>query len=399
MSKKKRKLQNKSVAMFAFALSLIASRSVATISASANTLDINQDEYRLTDERNAGTGASAYTKLNANTYLATGKSYSTYNFINSLKRVNGFAAVANSVDSCHLEGTVAAKDLNRLDTFNTNAVANNTVAGSEFTCYLAEPPKDATLKIKAAPGTHYTLILDFTFEEKTWDNGNQKGFVANGVEYKIEDRNIDVSFVRAESGVTFTDLSGTLHDIAKEGDKLMGDKDAVYDAEAEVNGLESAVRAIQDGRAQAGETLIVNIHANDLQRYESRINELLSDNKGVQVIINVATNGVDNVYFGNGNGNWNSSFGKVVFNFGSFNGNINTNLLGGTVVAPYATVNISSNLNGGVVCDVLNQQNGEIHQVDNDLDFQVDDDEDDDTPTDTDADDEETPEGLSLIHN
>ena len=93
MSKKKRKIQNKSVAMFAFALSLIASRSVATISASANTLDINQDEYRLTDERNAGTGVSAYTKISANTYLATGKSYSTYNFINSLKRVNGFSAV------------------------------------------------------------------------------------------------------------------------------------------------------------------------------------------------------------------------------------------------------------------------------------------------------------------
>ena len=334
MSKKKRRIQNKSVAMFAFALSLIASRSVATISASANTLDINQDEYRLTDERNAGTGASAYTKIGANTYLATGKSYSTYNFINSLKRVNGFSAVANKVDSCHLEATVATSNLNTLDMFNGNAVANNTVASKEYTCYLAEPPANTTIKIKPAPGTHYTLILDFSFSEIREDNGNQKGFVANGVKYLIEDRNVDVSFVRAESGVTFTDLGGALHDIANTGDGLMSDKDAAYDAETEVNGLESAVRAIQDGRAQFGETLIVNIHANDLQRHEKDINTLLSDNKGVQVIINVATDGVDSVYFGNGNGNWNISFGKVVFNFGSYNGSINTNLLGGTVVAP-----------------------------------------------------------------
>ncbi|MBP1544231.1 MAG: hypothetical protein J6A16_09050, partial [Oscillospiraceae bacterium] len=372
MSNKKRRIQSKAIATFAFALSLIASRSVTTISASAHSLP-EGDMTRFIDERNSG-GATAYTHVAPNTFVATSRSYSTYDFLSTLNGIKDFAVVANSLTSTHVEGTVCVSSINRADMYNTNCANEIT----NYVCYLDKAPEDTLMKFGVDSNTKYELVFGFDYEIISRDNSSIV-FTANGQAYKIEINGCaeNLSIRKASADEKITDINGTLDQLAETGAALMNDEECKYDASAEGSALRSALNAIADGRAVSGDTMIVNVHANELRQYENEIAKLLLENNGVRVIINVNTDGVTDVNFGNINaGDWQQSCQNVIFNFGAFSGNIYTPTNGGIFVAPYATFNNGGNINGAVIANTVNQ-NAEIHQITGDYEFSIDDDEDD----------------------
>ena len=112
--------------------------------------------------------------------------------------------------------------------------------------------------------------------------------------------------------------------------------------------------------------IVFNINAEDLSHDIDQGEYIKSIAKDKVVVINVITNNEENINIESKiqNEGWESWSGNILWNFGSYHGNINQNcIFSGTILAPIATVNINAgNLIGSVICDTLTH-GSEIHKV------------------------------------
>lgn len=112
--------------------------------------------------------------------------------------------------------------------------------------------------------------------------------------------------------------------------------------------------------------IVFNINAEDLTHDIDQGDYIKSIAKDKIVVVNVITNNEENINIESKiqNGGWESWSGNILWNFGSYCGNINQNcIFSGTILAPMATVNINAgNLIGSVICNTLTHDS-EIHKV------------------------------------
>lgn len=112
--------------------------------------------------------------------------------------------------------------------------------------------------------------------------------------------------------------------------------------------------------------VVFNINAEDLTHDIDQGDYIKSIAKDKIVVINVITNNEENINIESKmqNEGWESWSGNVLWNFGSYHGNINQNcIFSGTILAPMATVNINAgNLIGSVICNTLTHSS-EIHKI------------------------------------
>lgn len=112
--------------------------------------------------------------------------------------------------------------------------------------------------------------------------------------------------------------------------------------------------------------IVFNLNAEDLTHDIDQGEYIKSIAKDKIIVINVITNNEENINIESKiqNNGWESWSGNILWNFGSYCGNINQNcIFSGTILAPMATVNINAgNLIGSVICDTLTH-GSEIHKV------------------------------------
>ncbi|MCH5203236.1 MAG: hypothetical protein J1F03_00740, partial [Oscillospiraceae bacterium] len=406
--KRKKPNKGKVAFMFAFAVTVLGSRAGAmTASAAVNPGDDannNNGDGQSQSQQNEIGSKEGYLKCGSNVYIASEEASAVKGLNNSLSGLKGFAAYTKDLNmyGIHVEGNICAETVNKFDVFNTNVADNfvkNNVDGFDvYTCYIAQPPQDGgdIIKVHMYEGTSYELVLGFDFEERFFDNGNQLGFSAGGKDYKIEceDKN-RVTIRRATVDDKFADISGNLDLMAKAGQALINE--VGYSADESGNSLEDAVFAIESKAVKPGQTIVASVHCNDLRSNGSYIEKLLTDNGGVNVIINVITDADTNYVdmgVANNGVNWNLSNANVTFNFGDYAGDVKASQMGGLIVAPNAHFFNDGVLSGSIFASDV-KMNNEIHQItpdDGTVSSSDDEDQDDDQNVQDSEEDEESDE-------
>ncbi len=365
--KKKRKPNKGKVAfMFAFAVTVLSSRA-ASLAASATTVPNDDFDNQTTDSTQKDIGANpAYQKVGSNVFVATDRAHTAHNFTKELHDVRDYAVYGKTLNTFHVEGNVAADSVNVLDVFNSNVAQKGTNGNGVYTCYLGNVPDSTTIKLDIYGDTEYELVLGFDFTPDTYDNGHGLCFKVGGVEYRIEcgGKTDKVKLRKATEADTYSNITNVLDNIAAKGQELISDKNFSKDEEG--SALSDALLAISCGDVKPGQTMVININADDLTADTENLNSLLVNNNGVKVIINVVTDeNTKSVDFGNvTHEDWLRSGANVTFNFGTYTGDITTNMNAGNFIAPYASFSNGGVLSGSVVANTVTM-GSEIHQVTN----------------------------------
>ncbi|MCM1166162.1 MAG: hypothetical protein NC299_07155 [Lachnospiraceae bacterium] len=394
--RKKKPNKGKTAFMFAFAVTVLSSRA-ASLAASATTVPTDDFDDRTTDstQKETGTG-SAYQKVGGNVFVATEHAHTAHNFTKELHEVRNYGVFTKTLNSPHTEANVAADSTGSLDVFNSNMASKGTNGNGVYTCYLGSVPTDTTtIKLTIAEDTEYELVLGFDFTpDYTLDNGHKMGFWHGGVLYEVEcgGKTDKVKLTRSDSSGTY--ITDVRDSIASAGQDLIDDKDLAI-TEDNFSALYNAKEAIARGEVQSGQTMVVNVRADELTSDTENLNDLLVGNDGVKIIINVVTDeNTESVDFGQvTHEDWLKSGANVTFNFGSYTGTITTNMNAGNFVAPYATFTVGGDLSGSIVAENVTLNN-EVHQVtsaDSDAD-NVEEKDDEEEKNDENGDVEENPE-------
>ena len=369
MSEKKRRRGKKSAAVVAFAATLLASNAASVLSAAEETPgDLNNLNLSDVDY----TGASPdFKEIYDNVYIASNSVSSVKGFYGALNNVKDFGLYAKSCSSNHLECNAAVESINEFNLQYGNIVRLGTIGSGTYIVYLGAAPTATTrLDMANIPAdAKVEVVLNFGFEREDTDNGNRAGFNANGVHYELLNVKTSNLTIRnpGEDEVQFN-IQNTLDQIANTGSSLLKDAGTVSETSGFNATLENAYKAIQNGVVGAGETLVINADAADIERnsnFEEHIKKILLENGGVNVVINVDTSNFNKDYFNFGNINGTSfmkSCANVIWNLGDYTGKLSAPA-GGIVVAPYAEVTTDKgHVNGALICDHFNQNN-EVHQV------------------------------------
>ena len=369
MSEKKRRRGKKSAAVVAFAATLLASNAASVLSAAEETPgDLNNLNLSDVDY----TGASPdFKEIYDNVYIASNSVSSVKGFYGALNNVKDFGLYAKSCSSNHLECNAAVESINEFNLQYGNIVRLGTIGSGTYIVYLGAAPTATTrLDMANIPAdAKVEVVLNFGFEREDTDNGNRAGFNANGVHYELLNVKTSNLTIRnpGEDEVQFN-IQNTLDQIANTGSSLLKDAGTVSETSGFNATLENAYKAIQNGVVGAGETLVINADAADIERnsnFEEHIKKILLENGGVNVVINVDTSNFNKDYFNFGNINGTSfmkSCANVIWNLGDYTGKLSAPA-GGIVVAPYAEVTTDKgHVNGALICNHFNQNN-EVHQV------------------------------------
>ncbi len=369
MSEKKRRRGKKSAAVVAFAATLLASNAASVLSAAEETPgDLNNLNLSDVDY----TGASPdFKEIYDNVYIASNSVSSVKGFYGALNNVKDFGLYAKSCSSNHLECNAAVESINEFNLQYGNIVRLGTIGSGTYIVYLGAAPTATTrLDMANIPAdAKVEVVLNFGFEREDTDNGNRAGFNANGVHYELLNVKTSNLTIRnpGEDEVQFN-IQNTLDQIANKGSSLLTDVGTVSETSGFNATLENAYKAIQNGVVGAGETLVINADAADIERnsnFEEHIKKILLENGGVNVVINVDTSNFNKDYFNFGNINGTSfmkSCANVIWNLGDYTGKLSAPA-GGIVVAPYAEVTTDKgHVNGALICNHFNQNN-EVHQV------------------------------------
>ena len=161
---KRRPNKRKTALMFAFAVTVLASRATA-LAASAQTSEdeaLGLGSVNDTMDSLGSTGDPSYTPAGANVYVASSRSVAASKFLNALNEVKDFAAYAKTINNPgHFESNVCVGEMSDVDLFNDRYVDTN--KGGKYICYLGEAPENTLLKLKPVNDTKYELVLGFDF--------------------------------------------------------------------------------------------------------------------------------------------------------------------------------------------------------------------------------------------
>ncbi len=368
-NEKKKSKKSKAAFMFAFAATVLSSRAASLAASAAPVVDTDDINMPTANNVQADIGTTVdYQKIASNVYIANESSPEMRSFQNVLSETRNYGVFAENfnmnTNGNHVEANVCAKKIRNVDAQYDNILAHSPdkAADAKLTWYLGAPPESTDIRLTVNSDKKYELVLGFAFEEISYDNGHGIGFKADGKEYHIEcgGKAENVSIVREDRNI-----ASSLDNIAEQGNRLMLAAD--FESDKSDKSLFNAVSAILMDQVTRGQTLMVNVHANDLASNSGYIGNLLKCNEGVNVIINIMTDpSVKNIDLGRcSDDTWLETDGRVTFNFGTFNGTISTDKNAGTIVAPYASFVNRENFHGNVVAMSVDMGNELYQDLDN----------------------------------
>ena len=325
------------------------------------------------DNHKAVKSSSDYSQIGDNAYIVNG-SNSAKNLLERLNALRDFAIYSASINTGnHIEGNVCTNYVTNFDLFNTNVAQHltNQDGSDNYLCYVDSFENlTGDTKLGVSTGTTYDIVLGFDAECRVEGNRYVITYEENGeTKTKVMEVNGDINAVTIRGLVDgeVIDISTNLRDIAADGEAL---RNETTFAQGGVNPFQTVSEALSNanGNSISGKDVVVinatvdQINSND-NINNGWLRNILNNNNGSNVIINVQTNGMSDVTLGSLNAqSWNSSNANVIFNFGSYNGNIKLDNWGGVIVAPNASLHNVNNIDGSVIVNTFNQ-GGEVHQV------------------------------------
>ena len=331
MSENKRKTGKKTTAFLALAAALLASNAVSVMAAAEETSgsDFVQNPD-LTDVKYTG-GTPAYTKINDNVFVATRQAKALKEYYDALNEVKDFGLYARTASINHIEGNACFGSTGAVNQDYNRVHSMQTIKSGRYVVYLdsAEDLGDAVLKMSNLPsGTKYELVLGFDYTPITFNNN--VGFEVGGKRYYIEGsehKKADFTLRRAQADESSFDISANLDKLGTTGVKLMDSVGKVENGDV-VSTFRDASEAIRTGKVSAGETMILNIDANEFDHNQNElpraVTELLNLNSGVDVVINVDTSNYSGskLQIRNINNEQFKTGSNVVWNFGDYAGEL-----------------------------------------------------------------------------
>ena len=364
-SKKSKK--GKVAFMFAFAVTVLGSCAATAAASSVTDSGDGVDGMSVEDENDSKGFDTGYRELEKNIYVATDRAETMKSFRSDMNAFKGFGSYSVTHNGGHVEGNIAAAVTPNFYVFNSNVAQHVKDGNTHYVQYLDAAPENSNMLVTIAPDTTYEFVFGFDFERFSYgENDNCVRFRAGGKEYAIEcggaQNTSKFTLTRADDSHTFKNIAENLNNIGESGVAVI---DAVeFSAADSADAMKRAAMAIALGEVQPGETMVINVHADDLQKDTESYKALVMDNKGVNIVINVIIDGAsDEIFLGNVNSpDWCEAGANVTFNFGSYTGHITSGLVGGIYVAPYASFTVAGNVNGSVIANDI-EMVGEIHQI------------------------------------
>ena len=327
------------------------------------------------EESSDADNSSQYSQLGDNAYLLTGNSSTASSLLDKLNAIKDYAIYSNTINTGnHIEGNVCTNSVNNFDLFNTNVAQHQTNqdGSNSYICYVDSFEQlTGDTKLGVYDGTTYEIVLGFEADCVADGNNYIITYTENG-EAKTKklaiNGNINDVTVRSLGENEAVDINQNLGNIASDGEAMR--KEIAYNAQGTVNPFKTVSEALNNanGNSVSGNNVVVINATVDQINSDDTFNNgwlktILDKNNGANIIINVQTDGMDDISFKNVNPqSWSSSNANVIFNFGGYKGNISVQNWGGVIVAPNASLHNANNIEGSVIVDTFNQ-GGEVHQV------------------------------------
>lgn len=279
-------------------------------------------------------------------------------FVNEVDKTQGFAVYANTLDRTnHIEGNIYVNNA-------TSGGVNITVQNVDET-----DTDDYSYVGTSNGGIHISdssnIVVGNDIEVQ---KPNENQTILNGG----YSNNISVTqLTEEESEAMRAELQSNLNNIASAGSSLITNPDSSFYGSSK-DAFESVNNMLVDGTLEKGDVVVINVSYTDLLFNEGAFGNLINNNNGTTVIVNVVCdNSTESINIGKGfslNTNVATSFNPyspyLIWNFGNYTGTINIGEeMLGIIVAPEGRVyQAAGNLNGAVVANVAGNS-GEIHQV------------------------------------
>lgn len=267
--------------------------------------------------------------------------------LKAIEIAEGFSVYAEEIDQTnHIEGNVCVNKTNEI-----NIVLNRVFEKIESD-YSYAGGGDQPIRI--TDGSKIVLGNSIKVEKP---NANQT--IINGG-YSADITLDQLSEKQTEDKKQ--EIKANLDKICEASKNLVGKK------QTDENAIANVCDMLKNDSVSAGDIVVVNIDCNDFSNKNESFDNLIDNNKGTIVIINVITNGNDDITLNKGFVSGHTTFTKlapyIIWNFGEYSGNLTfAKEMVGIVVAPKANFfQQEGNLNGGVIASIVSN-NGEIHQV------------------------------------
>ena len=294
--------------------------------------------------------------------------------LSSVKKAERFVVYANKIDRTnHIEGNVFANEV----AASTNLVITQ-VSEKQDGDYSYVGKSEVPIQLSDGE----KIVLGSKIDV---NKPNQNQTVINGG----YSNNISVVQLSDEDTIKNEKLvNNTLNEISQAGENAKGNVDTSFFGTSK-NSFESVDAMLKNPTVISGSAIIattgssiglldgcvisINVDYKQILNNEGAFSNLINNNHGTRIIVNVVfsdvvPNDINIMKAFTANTTVNTDFNKlspyIIWNFGSYSGNITINEeMLGVIVAPKATVyQAAGNLNGQIIANVAGN-NGELHQV------------------------------------
>ena len=279
--------------------------------------------------------------------------------LESIEKTEGVVVYANELDRTnHIEGNIA---VNTVTAGNVNVVLGDVPENEKSdTSYVGE----SNGGIQISDGANI-IVGDSVSVSKP----NENQTVINGG----YSNNINViKLSEDETEEMEKTINNNLEEISAAGEAAKSQIDEAFYADS-TDAFESVNNMLKNDVLTEGDIVSINVDYKSILQNEGAFGNLINANKGTTVVVNIImteenVTEITILKAFSANVEVDTRFNEyspyIVWNFGSYNGNININEeMVGIIVAPCASVyQAAGNLNGQIIAQVAGN-NGELHQV------------------------------------